>query len=236
MHAILSLGLAALAAAAPAKRQIIPHYPTTSRSTGFTLVANVTALSADFAPSINNWVLETAHVGAGENIAVLMPETDEIKGRIFYQNGTTEEVRYHQTTVITDGATPLYPWGIQVPTTTGPDVTVNIGQGTNVWLTTFPEPYSYIGGAGTFVACNETVPYYGKNFITLKYAYPTTTDANGNYEYNANIPAGCAPIRLLPQCTPLNDLPAGSVSSHEFAANVSCYDSVSALVWSEYGP
>jgi hypothetical protein len=236
MFSILTLGLAALATAAPTKRQVVPHYPTTSRSTGFTLVANVTSLSADFVPSVNNWVVSTAHVGAGQNIAVLTPETDEYQGRIFYQNGTAEEVHYHQTTIITDGSTPLVPYGVQVPATAGPDVTISVGAGTNLYLTGFPEPYSYIGGPGTFVACNETLAYYNANFITLQYAYPTFTNAEGNYEFNPNIPAGCAPVHLVPQCATLNDLPAGSFSSHEFAANIACYDDVSAIVWSEYGP
>jgi len=45
-----------------------------------------------------------------------------------------------------------------------------------------------------------------------------------------------APVRLLPECTPLNDLPAGSSSSHEFAIEDRCYKDVKSIKWSEYGP
>lgn len=246
---IVTLSLAALAAAAPSsKRQIIPNYPPTSQSRGFKLIANVTDLSSDFNPSIRNWVVEGAHTGAGTNTAVLTPyDPATNNGRTFYLNGTAEDVHYGNTHVLTDAGTPPAPFGIYTQNKTEfeylyPDehgVSINVGAGTGTTVTRFPEPYAYIlsgTGSGTYVACNNTVPYYGTTFITLEYAYETFTGPDGGYEYNANIPEGCAPVRLLPQCTELNELPEDALSSHEFAANNTCYPDVASIDWSQYGP
>ncbi|KAI1372260.1 hypothetical protein F4677DRAFT_432892 [Hypoxylon crocopeplum] len=242
------LGLAALVAAAPsAKRQIIPKYPPTAQSNGFFLIANVTDPSTDFTPSIKNWVVTTAHVGAGTDVAVLVPFDAGSSGRIFYQNGTAEEVRYSGTEVLTDGGTPPAPYGFFVQKedefdtvyTDQHDVWINVGSGTGTGFTRFPDPYptmSSFTGAGTFVACNDTVPYYHTNFITLQYAYPITTAPDGSWMYDPNIPEGCTAINLIPQCTELNELPEGSFSSHEFAASTTCYPDVASIDWTQYGP
>ncbi|KAK3392888.1 hypothetical protein B0H63DRAFT_456766 [Podospora didyma] len=246
MHNVLILGLAALAAAAPAKRQV-PHYPPTSLSNGFFLVANVTDPSLDLSPSINGWVFQTAHTGPPTNAAVLQAPGSSVPGRVFYENGTAEQVHYGQSTVITDGATPPTPFGIFIQSPTEFDITyptehdlfVNAGPGTPSRITDFPNPYPILQnnqGVGTFVACNNTVPYYGYKFITINYAYATFEGPDGGYEYHANIPEGCAPINLVPQCTTLNTLPPDAYASHEFAAPVRCYDDVAAIDWTQYGP
>jgi hypothetical protein len=78
------------------------------------------------------------------------------------------------------------------------------------------------------------VPYYqGKYFVILKQAQTTIGD-DGHVD--RNIPDGCAPVRLVPECTQLNDLPSGSISSHDHALDSRCYADVKSLDWTQYGP
>lgn len=231
----LSLGLmAALTSATPlASRQVVPNYPPTSTSQGFYLVVNVTDPSTDFDPPINNQYVNSIHVGAALNLVGVTPSP----GRIFYQNGTVEEVRYGQSTVITDGATPPSPFGLTLNPDEGSDVVstarLDVGFGTvGVVLSRFPDPYTYLLPQ-TFLACNEEVDYYHQEMIIIKRSDFTVND-DGTIDYN--VPDNCAAVRLLPECTELNELPDDAYSSHEFAANSQCYEDVSELVWSEYGP
>lgn len=84
LSTLLSLGALGLAAAVPLEgRQVVPHYPETKQSKGFTLVANVTDPSKDLNPPINHWRLASLHVGAGLGDAVL--ESDF--AWTFYMNG-----------------------------------------------------------------------------------------------------------------------------------------------------
>jgi hypothetical protein len=81
---ILAIGAVGLASASPLKgRQIVPHYPENSLSTGFRLVANVTDPATDLNPSVDGWELQGIHTGAGFNDASLGAGS----GRIFYHNG-----------------------------------------------------------------------------------------------------------------------------------------------------
>ncbi|KAK0703086.1 hypothetical protein B0T26DRAFT_599712, partial [Lasiosphaeria miniovina] len=221
-----------------------PHHAPTSLSQGFFLVANVTDPSKDLVPSINGWVVQAAHTGPALDVAVLQSPTSSVPGRIFYENGTAEQVRFGRSSVLTDTATPLTPYGIIVQNSTRFDATyptehdvfINGGTGTPSSITNFPNsPYAVLQnnlGPGTFVACNNTVPYYGRKFITIEYAYATFVGPDGGFLYDADIPDGCAPISLVPQCTTLNSLPPGAFASHEFAATVRCYDNVAAIKWS----
>ena len=83
MNSVVSLGLVGLASAVPLAGRQVPHYPPTSLSTGFRLVANVTDPTRDFTPPINHWVLSGIHTGAGTSDVVLSAED----GRVLYQNG-----------------------------------------------------------------------------------------------------------------------------------------------------
>lgn len=232
----ISLGLlAGLARASPLAipRQVVPNYPSTSLSKGFNLVVNVTDPSADFTPPINNFFVTSIHVGAGQSLIGVDPDV----GRIFYQNGTAEEIYYRQSTVITDGATPPLPFGITLEQDAGSDVLstgrIDGGFGTpGIGLSRFPETYVFLRPE-TFLACKEVVEYYQQEFIIIKQA-DVTVDEDGTIDYN--IPENCAPVQLLPECIELNELPDDALSSHEFAADSQCYEDVSALVWSEYGP
>lgn len=242
----IALGLAGLAAAAPshtiARRQA-PMYPPSSQSNGFRLVANVTDPTKDFTPSVNGFVLEGYHTGAGQGVGVLMAPSSTSSGSLFYENGTAYEVQYGQTTIITDQGGPPTPYGMTVQSVnetsafkTGQhDVYINIGYGTKgVGLTSFPNPVATLsaGGASGWAVCNNTL-LYGSAF-QLEPTFATYTDADGNYDYQANVPDGCAPVAMLPQCAALNDLPAGSYSSHEYANTVQCYDDVKDIDWTVY--
>jgi hypothetical protein len=220
MRSILpTLALAAAATALPnhAPRSCAP----TSRSKGFYLSAHATDPSNPLTPFIDGLVLGTAHTGAGSGAAVFYG-SDPTTGRLFYQNGTAAQVAAGDTTIVTDGGTPLFPSSLQVQTADEarriadisvgygtPNVIRKRGKGPDALVNTLDEAQS-----GTYLACNATVPYYRREFITLQYLY-------GVAEGSA-LPEACAPILLLPRCGVLEELPEGSISSHEFAVEVKC--------------
>jgi len=227
MRAFAVFSLAASASTAPIT---ISSYesatPNFSTYKGFTLVAKVISdPSHHLASSVNNRVVIAAHTGAGFNVAVLYPEG--YPGSIFYQNGTAEQVASGETTIINDEAMPPSPFGMQIQ---GPEafdltyptehsVTVNVGLGSKVSLEEQREIRVLkngldVKGVGTFMACNNTVPYYQSSFWTLMYLYPGEELAEGT----------CVQILLVPKCAVLGALPDGAYSSHEFAVEVKCYD------------
>ncbi|RYO74902.1 hypothetical protein DL764_010646 [Monosporascus ibericus] len=233
----LSLTLASAVSAVPLSSRQVPNYPVSSTSLGFKLVANVTGPAKDLTPSVNGRYFSTIHTGAGMNDAVL--EVDG--GRVFYLNGTASEIRYNEGHVLTDGG--LYSWGIYVQgeDETGREgkheVTVNVGSGTQgVGITRHPEPYAYLSwpAVGAFAACNQFEPYYQKNYTTIRFAYDEWNDETALPE--RDIPEGCVAIRLIPECATLEELPEGSQASHEFSQPTRCYDDVSAIDWTQYGP
>jgi hypothetical protein len=218
MHTIALFSLATFTVAA-APTDLL--HPATSK--GFTLVAKVTDAKVDFTLSINNWVFSTIHTGAALNVAVL----SEGYARVFYENGTAAEAAAGNTSIITDGATPPVPFGVSIQSPTQFDslyptehsIFVNAGYGTRASIPPSGLPVLRNGqdiGGGTFVACNNSVPYYqNMKFITLQYAYG-----------NETVPSGCAPVVLLPQCAALSELPDNAYASHEFAVEVRCFGDV----------
>ncbi|KAM5342373.1 hypothetical protein ACJ41O_013339 [Fusarium nematophilum] len=227
------LSLLGLAAASPlAQREARPQYPPRSTSKGFKLVVNVTDHSRDFDPPIHNSFVTSIHTGAGLALVGVI----EKGGRIFYQNGTREERQNGQATVLTDGGTPLTPSGIALEkeSKTLYGTTLNFGPGTpGVQLNALDDPYTYLLPE-TFVACSEKLDYYqGKRFIVIKQARITIDE---NDEIQRNIPKGCAPVRLVPECAELEELPKGSYSSHKYALNSKCYEDVSKIKWKQYSP
>ncbi|KAK8043048.1 hypothetical protein PG994_013531 [Apiospora phragmitis] len=239
LSAVLSLNALGLAAAAPLEsRQVVPHYPPTQQSKGFHLIANLTDPSQDFTPPVNSWQLSGIHVGAGLNDAVLAAS----KGQLFYQNGTAEQTRYNQAHTLSDGGTPLFPWGIAVDDQADTEgvlhgISINAGSGqVGIQLAQFPEHYPILRtpAPGTYVACNQTEPYYHTNYITVRAMFDTFDSTTGRYV--RHVPENCVAITLVPQCAELPALPSGSMSSHEFANTVNCYADVASIDWPEYGP
>ncbi|KAI1172662.1 hypothetical protein F4777DRAFT_560818 [Nemania sp. FL0916] len=242
LMSLVALSAATLASAVPlSSRQIVPHYPPNSLSTGFRLIANVTDPATDLSPPINGQQLNGIHTGAGFNDAVVLPET----GRVFYHNGTAAEIRFGEGSVITDAGTPLFPEGIFVQAATEFDITypaehdvsINVGSGTiGVSILDFPSPYFYLtaGAQGTYVVCPRVVPYYNAQYNVVRFAYDTFDPATALFVQN--VPEGCTAVNLIPECDVLPELPEGSLSSHEFAAETKCYEDVKAIDWTQYGP
>ncbi|EMR68843.1 hypothetical protein MGN70_004817 [Eutypa lata] len=234
---VLTFGLLGLASAVPLSTRQIPYYPPTSKSLGFQLIVNVTDPSKDLTPPVNGWAFSAIHTGAGFNEAVISENVTA--SRIFYQNGTAEEIRYREGSVLSDAGTPAYPWGIQVESkddTAGVEasVSVNVGGGTPaVLLTQFPEPLSYLTGTnpGTYAICPRNVPYYNTVYNVVRWTYDAYNNATGLYEHT--VPEDCAEVKLLPQCAELPDLLEWDSSSHDFAATSNCYDDVSAINWAQ---
>ncbi|KAI2641247.1 hypothetical protein GGS21DRAFT_487586 [Xylaria nigripes] len=239
VRSIIALGMASFVSAVPFKSA---HFPSTSLSTGFHFVVNITHPETSAADgSFGGWKLQGIHTGAGFNDAVLTNSN----GRVFYHNGTDTDVRLDNGSILTDGGTPLFPMGIyiQAKDKSDPlyksehDVGINVGSGTiGVSLAPSSEPYSYLKAKlpGTFVACQRTVPYYNAQFIVVRYSYSVYNPTTASYA--PALPEACTPITLIPECDGLAELPEGSISNHEFARQSRCYENVSAIDWSKFAP
>lgn len=212
--------LSTLASTFPTTRQA-PIYPPTQLSSNFRFVANVTDPSCDLAPSINNYVLSSYHIGAGEDYAVLIPNTTYTSGRIFYVNGTATEVRYGASNLLSDGGTPPFPFGVSIlPTTEAVTITAGEGQA-GIGLTRFPDPVPklYGGQEGDgFYGCLKTAPFLPYGDAVVLFYKP----------YGSETPEGCADVTLLPECS------EGSGAVDEFANTLNCYPDVSAIDWTYY--
>lgn len=234
IYPLVALAIASLSAASPVA--IRATYPPTSESQGFYLVANVTDPSKDLSPPINGWKLEGVHIGAGLDTATLSAEY----GRVFFENATLESGHYIvNSSLITDGG--LYPYGITLtPLSSGnPEsdyldyVGVNIGTGSReVGIRPFPVPYPevYTSDRGTFVACTEPEPAYGRPPFPVRFA---RSHFDGADEIQP-IPDGCVAINLLAQCTALPPVQDGAEYNHDSAQTVRCYDDVAAIDWTQY--
>jgi hypothetical protein len=221
----LFLGLVGLTAASPLfiPPDIAPRATAPSTSKGFRLVVNVTDPSRDFDTPIQNYFIASIHTGAG--LALVGVNRNEQTGRIFYQNGTEEEYQASQATTITDGGTPLFPVGLKLTKDEESSLsvaTLDNGPGTPGIQVSALKKFTYLLPE-TFFACNESLAYYGgKKFIVIKQT-----------NFIKDVPEDCAPIRLVPECAELEDLPAGSFSTHDFALDTRCYDDVESVNWNE---
>ncbi|KAH7152152.1 hypothetical protein B0J13DRAFT_522469 [Dactylonectria estremocensis] len=225
------LSLFGLAIASPVTRATKANYPETQTSKGFKLVVNVTDPSRDFKPSIQNNFVTSIHLGPGLALVGVL----EDRGRIFYQNGTEDEHRDNRATIITDGGTPLIPSGLQLKpdadSKTLSTARLDFNYGTRGVQLSCDEDYSFVLPE-TFIACNESLLYYpGQYYVTIKHASSTR---NKDGTTNHNIPKHCAPVRLIPECTELNETPVGSFANHEYALDSRCYKDVSEIEWSRF--
>lgn len=221
------VALATLAAASPlGQRSDGPSYPPTSSSKGFRLVANVTDTSRDLSPSVQNQYVTSIHVGAGLN---LVGVGSKDVSRLFYINGTTGEFMRGEATTVTDGATPLVPFGFTLTEDSADSAMstahLNGGPGTKGDVTTrIPVPYVFLAPEQMAI-CDEYVAYYQKNMQIVKQL---------NLNKNKTLPANCAPVRLMAECAELNELPEGSLSNHDNVYTGGCYDDVASIEWSKY--
>ncbi len=179
-------------------------------STGFHLLARLSNPAHDLTPSVQNWQLNAIHTGAGLNAAVFTASD----GRLFYQNGTAAP---DETKILTDGGTPPFPFSLQVqkPGEARRIADVSVGLGTAAGVDRDGVLRVGVAEGGRFLACQAVVPYYNATYVTLQYEY-------GKVPGEGTAAAGCVAVDLVAQCAVLNDLPAGSLSSHEFAARVKC--------------
>ncbi|KFY19946.1 hypothetical protein V493_07793 [Pseudogymnoascus sp. VKM F-4281 (FW-2241)] len=216
MHYTSTTAILALSSAAAAAPQLgMPLAPPWGQSTSFRLVANVRG--NDLVPSIQDYVLTSYHVGAGQGAAVLVPNDDANAGRQFYVNGSAEDVRYNRGTVQSSGGTPSFPFGIQIAPAPSTAVTINAGLGTpGVGLARFPSSVTYLTApeAG-YVACKQQLPYGEAIALNV-------------LRRGEAVPAGCAEVKLLPECS------EGDGSVHETENIVQCYVDVAAIDWSLY--
>ncbi|KAK2593091.1 hypothetical protein QQS21_009221 [Conoideocrella luteorostrata] len=229
------LGLTGLATASPiATRDDGPPtaLPPASKSNGFNLIVNVTNLSRDFTPSIQSKYINSIHVGAGLSLVGVGNKEDN--PRVFYVNGTAMDFHFASSTVNSDGGTPPSAYGISLTKDPDSDIAhtahLDAGPGDKgIGLTRFPVPYTFLYPE-TYAICNESIPYYGgKKFLIVK-------QFQLGLKTEKDIPQNCVPVRLFAQCAKLNDLPPGSLASHQFAYETQCYDDVASIDWPKYRP
>ncbi|KAI1773043.1 hypothetical protein F4818DRAFT_443924 [Hypoxylon cercidicola] len=214
------LATASIISAAPFQPRAV------SSSKGFKLVASVVGPSKDLTVPIQGAFLGGAHVGAGMSTTVLNATTP---GVIFYQNGTAEEVQQGLSSILSDGGTPLYPFGLRASLNSTDAASpvalaINGGAGTTGVTLTKPagrQPGVLEFGAASFIACDETLAYYGPSW-----RFAVVKDLQASPVESA-VPDNCVQINFVPLCTTLSDLPPGSYASHEFANEVPCYTDLS---------
>jgi hypothetical protein len=220
----------------------------TSTSTGFQLVADVTDPFNALALVVQNMVLEAYHAGANFRVPILPKPDAQDTGRVFYfdrppQNSSsallTDSFSYETPANSTSNPSISIGLAVQSPTDFivpeypqehGVWFFAGSGDATPVSLANTNAPYGGLyllneQGGGTFMACNRTIPYYNlENDITLEYLYDN--DASSPGEAPA-VPENCVPIRLVLICADLLEVPPGSQSSHENAQPVPCYTDMS---------
>lgn len=159
---------------------------------------------------------------------MLAENNTEANPRIFYVNGTAIDVRFGNSSTITNAGSGnnTFPEAIVIspsdPATSSSGrsvVEINAGAGQPyVGLTTFPDPIIQFHGyqGETFYACNSTLQYGPA--IQLFYR-----------GYSQKTPEGCSDVALLPQCS------EGTGAADKYAAPVKCYSDVASIDWSVYG-
>jgi hypothetical protein len=203
--------------------------PSLSKSRGFHLVINVTDPSKDFSPSVQGQQIVAWHMLAVFNRAMPVPRD----GDIFYQNGTASERDGWHSALLTELATNTASLNIDWSNSTKHDMHVDIGsheiglQISEYGGYPFVSPFEPASNITTFVVCKETVQWVSRNetdkFLALDLLLGSV-DENGKFALR--VPENCTPVKLLPRCAKLPDVPEGSRASHEFAQEVPCFEDV----------
>ncbi|KAI2608189.1 uncharacterized protein GGS25DRAFT_521361 [Hypoxylon fragiforme] len=221
LASLTTLTLLALASASPLKRTTTTTSPALSRAKAYNLQVQLLDPSKDLTPSIAGHYIGTAHVGAGQNIAIIGSATDA-GAAPFYTNGTSDAAA---SDVLNDLGT-SFPWGINVLAKDASDATypgehgvsVNVGGGSLgvgvVRQGGGNDAGSVVLGGpapGGWAACERFVGYTRSNMTVVRYVYE-----------GESAPADCVGISFRPLCAALPDLPAGSEWTHEFVQEVDC--------------
>jgi len=212
---ILLSTLLTLTTASPLLTRQTPVYPPTSLSSYFDIVVNVTGL--DLVPPINGHFLAAYQIAAGQDYVSVVPNTTI--ARVFYQNGTAEQVRYGQATIQTDSGEPPLSYGLNLPVVNPGLLTLNAGTGTHgLQLTQFPNPLTTVTtpSRGTFYAYQAS-PLDHLSFIAVSWA-----------SEDEDLPDNSVAVTLIPQC--VNDY----AGEDPYASTVDCYENVAAIDWTVY--
>lgn len=209
---MLSKTFLAAAMATLASAAAIPTAPTPLSSIGITLMMRVVDPDTDFSPPVDNVFLSSAHIGAAMD-AVVPATADHPEGRVFWVNGTDEEIQGKQGRLMTDSGSFAQGWAMNkdgntlvspvtlLPGLRNPGVTV-----TNDGLA-FLQPEDYM-------ACKRPFPVGGQTAVEL--FQRDTRD-------NAQLPDDCIKVKLIPQCADLPPLQDGADYNRDLARFSRCY-------------
>ena len=231
IFSMLSCHILVLAIQAATRAQ----YPETSRSLGFTLIANITDTSkiGIFNDPIHNWPFTSIHTGAGLNTGIIRQTTRDI----LFVNGTLDQVAAMGTRI---WVPPLLfnqdPWGMEfgqsTPWASG-YVSIDVGRaadGAGV-LNSARSPYPTLYTPAPFnslrlFVCNETL-------LTGVVWYPQYGVKQADV-----VPDNCAEMVLLAQCAtlplPLKQEDRDGHRWNSMPQEVDCYPNVSAINWNTY--
>ncbi|EFY92114.1 hypothetical protein MAC_01715 [Metarhizium acridum CQMa 102] len=227
-----ALVLASLAAASPMASQPGSDYPEKFSSQGFHLVVNNTDLSRELPDPVHHMFLSSIHIGPPSNL--LGTSSTAETPRVFYQNATEDEFRSGHGHILSDGGSPRISYGLSSRLEENvADAFVfrlDAGPGQHgVAISPGHHPYAFLKVPG-LALCNEPVKYHNGKRMNILKQFPNPTGTLWK------MPEECVPVRLLPQCTQLEDAQQGAMSSHEFVQTTHCYKNVSAINWSTYTP
>ena len=255
INLLMALAASSLVSASPIASTLTPATTTTnaaeaavstSTSTGFQLVADVTDPFNALALLVQNMALQVYHAGANYRVPMLHKPDAQNPGRVFFfdqppQNSSSVLLTdsFSDDTPSNSTTNPSISFGLVVQSPTdfivpeyphGAWFFAGSADATPVSLANTGTPYGGLfllneQGSGTFMACNRTIPYYNQEYgITLEYLYDS--DALSSDEAPV-VPGNCVPIRLVLVCADLPAVPPGSQSSHANAQPVSCYTDMS---------
>ncbi|KAI1469812.1 uncharacterized protein F4812DRAFT_420446 [Daldinia caldariorum] len=213
---IAPLTFLALASASPVPASDPGSAWELSKSNGFHLQAQLRPGSGDIDPPVSGGYLSSAHVGAGQNIAIVSG-VKPADGSAYYVNGTEAQ---GWVDVLTDLGT-TFPWGLNVQDADAFDpaypgehgASVNVGGGSDGIAIQRAENLVLLGGAseGSYAVCNRYIAYWQQDLQVVRYIYP-----------GESVPEDCVALDFVPICAELAPLPEGSDATHEFAQEVDC--------------
>jgi hypothetical protein len=228
---LLVLALAGFAAASPAGVRGPAAYPPVSVSKTFTLVLNATDPARDTIADTNIQGLRLTgiHAGAGINAPTVTNET----GIVFYTNTTESE----KTGIEFDFGF-SFPLGFRFFPDTDPakllvGIGLNIGYGTDglgILADPRPCPAVFTPEHGTFILCDRGFSAPSHPRLLLQFV----KGSDEKWYESENVPAECIPVKLVPQCAAVPELPDGFEFNDTRVIESRCYKDVASIQWSQY--